>query len=277
MLSTCCPDLRPLQRSQIVTVEFLGIPGSGKSWLNQRMLERLRHGSTEVALDKSQVWAMRFDSTGKPGWWRSAKVVARKLVFHLATLWRQRRLLCFALPRLARDVGSVRIKWRSARQLLSALMVAHVPGRWRGTPCVVGLDENLLQRSDKLFSRQDHPVDRVAVHQFVEYLPKSDIVVWLTTANDVAIARARARTRGLPQRLKHMTESDVLNHVVQLQEVFRCCIDHIERQCKEVIVLTVDTTERQHAAAFCESMLIPAVCAAMRRKMRTGERVSSQS
>jgi hypothetical protein len=261
-------------RSQVVTVEFLGIPGTGKSWLNQRMLERLRQCSTEVALDKSQAWAVRFDATGKPGWWRSAKASSRKLVFQLATLWRQHQLLCFALPRLARDVGSARLKWRSARQLLSALMVAHVPDRWRGSPCVVGLDENLLQRSDKLFTRHDHPVDRVEIHQFVQYLPKSDIVVWLTSANDVAIARARARARGLPQRLRHMTESDVLNHVAQLHEVFRCCIDHIEKECRDVVVLTVDTTDRQHVAAFCESMLIPTVCATLRRKLQMGERVS---
>ena len=240
--------------STALTVEFLGIPGSGKSWLNQRMLERLRCSANAVALDRSQMWSMRFGTD------------ARKRAFQLATVWRQRQFLLFALPRLARDMGTTGTKGHSARQLLSALMVAHISRRWSGSPCVVGLDESMLQRSDMLFSHSPHPVDSAMVRQFVGYTPKSDIVVWLTTAGETAMSRARARPHGLPRRLQHMSESDVLDHFLRLHELFGCCVNHIRRDCKDVIVLAMDTTDKERATAFCDSTLVPTVSAALRRR-----------
>ena len=164
--------------SKALTVEFLGIPGSGKSWLNRRMLERLRLCSNGVPLQRSQMWSMRFD-TDETGPAPLAKAAMRKRVFQLATAWQQRQFLLFALPHLVRDMRTTGIKWHSARALLSDLMIAPASRRWNGHACVVGLDESLLQRSGMFLSHSRHPVDTATVRQFAHYTPKADIVVWV--------------------------------------------------------------------------------------------------
>ncbi len=230
------------------------------------MLERLRRCSNGIPLERSQMWTMRFGSD-ETRLASVAKAVARKRVFQLATAWQQRQFLLFALPHLVRDMRTTGITWPSARTLLSDLMIAPALRRWNGDACVVGLDESLLQRSGMFLSHARHHVDSATVRQFVHYTPKSDIVVWLTTACEIAMSRAQARPRGLPRRLRHMSESDVLEQLSRLQEIYRCCVHHIRRDCKDVTVIVMDATDKERATAFCDSTLVPTVFAALQRRM----------
>lgn len=170
-------------------LEFLGLPGAGKTTLCQELRSWLADQETAPTL------------TPRHRIYRHPLRTANNVLCHWRAVWLVGREVVFS-PREWSD------KWAAIRWFLTTLSLY---GGRNGQPSLLILDEGLLQRSFLIFMEQGGFGPRSRIDRYVASIPLPDVVVsvYVTPAESLSRLRRR-RDRSLPPRFRGMAESDLL-------------------------------------------------------------------
>lgn len=168
-------------------LEFIGLPGSGKSTLSQKLRESLTNigygsesplAATPPRLFRAAIGVVRY--------WHVALLATRTLVAS-PRAWNSKRLAA---------------KW-------FALTLSDYMPRPSDRSFLI-LDEGLLQRSFLLFMEQDGfgPIERV--EDYVRRIPLPDVVIAIDISPAESLARLRNRSRTVSRRFQGLTADDQL-------------------------------------------------------------------
>jgi adenylate kinase len=169
-----------------VILEFLGLPGSGKSTLCEELQRWLADADGPNSKPANRVDRMGLNTVlGMIRYWRATLIAGRTLMSSPRS-WNDKRLA---------------VRW-----FLSTLGRYAAPRDRR----MLVLDEGLLQRSFLLFMERDGfgSVDRVA--RYVSAIPLPDAVIMVDVDPAESLARLQRRSRPVPRRFRTMAGEDQL-------------------------------------------------------------------
>ena len=161
-----------------VIVEFVGLPGSGKTTLWRELRESD---------------ALGLVAQGHPG--GRGAVVRAGLRYWRAAL--------VALRVLVRSPRSWEDKLRAARWFLATLAHYGVPAE------IVLLDEGLVQRSFLLFAEREQVDRAVEIERYFNSIPVPDVVIALIVAPAICVDRLHLRPRSVPKRFRGLSPEAV--------------------------------------------------------------------
>ena len=149
-------------------VEFIGVPGAGKSTLVEKL--------EDILSDPS--WAgMPMEASRRPRVW--SKIV---------TVLLYSRALAAATRSLASDERSVSRRLRALRWFVSTLEIYNTRGKG-----VILIPEGTLQRAVLLFFTPGMPVNRDLLDRYLRVVPLGDLVVRIVVSPTEAVQRNEVR------------------------------------------------------------------------------------
>ena len=238
-------------------VEFVGLPGSGKTTFHQRAVRCL-------ARLGSPAWTpVEFRETylGRRGQKNSAELSDRlttqlrsghKIWLRTATALSSLGVLGYAARQLLPSKRSCRLKLLAFR-LLGVALENHRAGR-RLLPHghTLLLDEGLAQRSMTLFVDDDRPVPYTAIEAYARLIPWPDLLFHLKLGVEEAIERASNRDKHLPVRFQARRPNDLRESFRRTAEVFGLML---ERAACSTFVVELETGDLSKAESQFDRFL----------------------
>lgn len=209
-------------------VEFIGLPGSGKSTIIKHL--RRLSGGTDLPFETlsqiaDQVHRIKLEQPGylkrKPGrgWFQALLGFAHRhpdafrVLFEntLANSWENTIVM---------DVLGQYDLARQAKEPVGPILV----------------DEGLLHRGAAAFLKEDA---YSTLDAYLKDIPVAGVVVWLDIDVGTAIDRCKQRKKGLPRLYQHFSDAELLQHYEKLKALHRVCIDQQDQAGATIV--KVDT------------------------------------
>jgi len=211
-------------------IEFIGLMGVGKTTLYQMTIDRLRaHGRA--------VWtpSMLDEQRGKGRLWR--------LVSKMRASWESPAVVALAIRHLFASGRSWDDKLRGCRWFFTSL-----GNRWRSRVTlapgeIAVIDEGLGQRMLNLFVHDAGAVDLAGVRRYAGAQPLPDVLVYLTVNSDIAMERALARERALPQRFDALEPERLRAMFANTAQAFDVFVSEIRSVASQPVQIIVIRTE----------------------------------
>jgi hypothetical protein len=161
--------------AQVIVIEFVGLPASGKS----QLAAWLRNDLSRTGLPPAS----------------PASTSGRRLISKATALFTYRRAVIAAVRALAVDSRPLGQRWLALRWLLTTLE-AHTTVRHAGGARVSIQAEGVAQRALLLFlDVQSRRVDQ-RLQRYLESCPRPDLLIFLTLGSAASIERQAARRAG---------------------------------------------------------------------------------
>jgi thymidylate kinase len=232
---------RRREQTGLQTLEFVGLPGAGKSTLSERV-RRLIAATGGTSWDGNG-WRLQWIHQDRSTALRRLRHIALKI----KTAITECRLLGFVLAALSRTPNSWRLRLLTFRLVLFNLEAHHVKApRPAATSQFLVIDEGLLQLALRLFLYEDGRFGDPTL--YARTIPAPDLIVQVRASPQVALERARSRRRGLPSRFRTLSNTDLEAVMTGATEL----IDHLVREvvrtnpaCR-LMVLEVDDGDAAH-------------------------------
>lgn len=247
-------------------VEFLGKSGAGKSTLVPVVVQLLRErGLTALSTTEAIHHCVRRTCVGQ---WISRCV---PLAWQGPLRWRLFSYLIAPLygvgfvsghSRLAYYVVRSQVKrpipWRHRWSLLRVFfeMAAwhqFLTRRLRSDETLV-LDEGFVHRATHLFVSAVEQPDPDRIAEYLQLLPRSDVVVWVEMSLDACLERVYARGIQKRLRLRGLTESEVAQFIAHAEQVIHVTAQYLEDARWQVVQITNEGSLEESAAALREQL-----------------------
>jgi thymidylate kinase len=245
-------------------IEFLGVPGSGKTTLTPVIAEHLRDRGLKA---RTMVEAGRpFASRTLLG--RLISTTVRQPYLQRSALW-----LTFVYASMAHRVGFVLENHRFVRHAIKSQLGRPLPRRHlrsirqhfvrmmgyyqflqghRQADEIVVFDEGFLHRVTHLYGSEQEEADVVNIVRYLELAPKSALAVLVYAPPGTCLERIYAR--GLRGRLHGKSEEEVARFVANVERVVQISVRHLGRM--EWATIEVDNSGDLQAsqASLCEQL-----------------------
>lgn len=206
----------------MITCEFTGLPGSGKTYLMNQLTEdkRFLHYDDALVLSLDRTWwggLLKYFITHNYRWRLYKKIYDYFLVNFYYKKFAANYSNLISLVELAlideeQHFAEQRFKWFKQIAGQYWLFASLLPGNQ-----VVCFDEGLIHRVYNLYLRPGKAVDYSQVAGYLDKLPPLDMLVALNI--DVATALARLKERRLPQILVNLTENEIEDYLKSAAEL----------------------------------------------------------
>lgn len=240
-------------------LEFIGLPGSGKTTLHTLLCNRLEvllPGClrAESALSKYMrphlQWHMRWLSQLLPG--SKAEPVFRRS--ELPKRYLKNFLTAHGMTLEMIEDSPVFKRMTETQQtdgkdrFLEMAAVYQCIAETVPEGITIFFDESLAQRTLPLFLCPDQEQDRlgsVFLHQYMARAPRPAALIYAQAGPEVCLQRMRERERGLPPQLADMTDAAILNYLRLAREHFDQVATWYKRntRCRVILLPTSGETE----------------------------------
>jgi thymidylate kinase len=224
-----------------VIVEFVGLPGSGKSTAAQRLLD---------LAEESEIIASRLPlapGRGPGGTGRSLMSLveeSRLLISRVITVVTYPRMLRGLIDGVRLSRRSRAEKWFALRHaVVTAHAVSHARSSTGGNELVVA-PEGICQKAFSLFVEGAGVATEHTARRFVVGAPRSDVVIFLQTSPRVAYKRLQNRDHGpLSYRFGDLSEAELMDRFSDGQRLILDAAEHLaarSRSSTQTFVLNAD-------------------------------------
>lgn len=230
-------------------IEFVGIPGCGKSTAARHIIAVLEGHSIPIRAATGQV------DHGH------AKRVARHLLrpvrftFSLLTSPRATVALIQALVRSGRSFAE---KWFAFRHVVVTIDAVAQARRQTTPGTVTVFHEGVCQRSFLAFVDGSGTVDMRRLRRFAADIPHSDIIVVLQADPSTALDRVTQRGHGaLSHRFDHLAGEDLVRRLREGQKLLNDVVTLVSSRPKHpVLTLSIDSDDLPNALEQLEHELL---------------------
>lgn len=234
-------------------VEFIGLPGVGKSTLRRDLLNHLRrvdkkrYLSTEEAF--LQVSRLSIDNIYR----RSLNYLPHCMALRVSNKLMNRSLMQFeAQNRFLADKGKALEAYftSNAYSNMSLKDRANVIGSFLGMgslwqsidgrlieEAVVFFEEGFIQKSF-MFVDQSHGslIEKEKLCSYLENIPLPDVVIYVTANIETCQRRMMDRPDGLTERLKSADKNKITNFLTTAQNHLKFVAEWLSDNCGEIII-----------------------------------------
>ena len=226
-----------------VIVEFVGLPGSGKTTLEGELVSALGESGIRVL---------------SPGPARSRRIVRK-----VSALWHSRRAVLAATRALSRDSRPIGMRARALRWLAATLERHGEAARQDASGAVLVLAEGMAQRA--LLAFLDHRLLHVnrQVGAYISDIPKPDVIVHLKIDPIVSVQRQQSR-RMVEGKLNEQRVADRFDvspdQLLQAMHSADDLLTHVVNTLAtnfDVEVVCLDTSDFDAAEADLRNRIVP--------------------
>ena len=247
-------------------VEFVGLPGSGKTTLHQRAVDRLEAFGepywTSGTLGESKgyvsSWSPRFFPRGIVNALRKVSAKSRRVLSMTEAMLKSHRLVGLAVWYLLMSRRSVHDKVFAARLFFVAL-----GNYWRVrthtlADQIVLFDEGVVHRAFTVFVDGRREIDLAAIRRYAHMIPLPDVLVYLKVSPDVALERTHARPRGLSRRFQGLSPGQECGVMADSAHMLDVLVDGIQDLVRSTVtIIVIDTNDLRRANAEFDAHAIP--------------------
>lgn len=234
-------------------VEFVGIPGCGKSTLYQALMSLENKPDTlKSDLDLYRFLVDKTYPLHKKVWNQltgkrlsdekiMSLVISNQLPDHLIQEFKTARpVQCQTVMSLLTDTYPDEADFKRMEKLvLQTFSLGHFAHQYLPSDNVFFMDEGYCQRGISVLLSPERKVLSKALEFYLSALPKTSIsaVIDVRLDTDIALERALNREKGLPQRLQAASRDEVFQFVTQAREVLDKAINVVTLEGAKVLAL----------------------------------------
>jgi thymidylate kinase len=191
-------------------IEFVGLPGSGKTTLYHKALGKL---APYENIQSSQTVRERYVRGPHGTSWL-------KLVAHWNTLITYRMFLLSSLYYIWRGYRPLFDKFAATKRFAVTLDNYAYLSRQRSSPEWIIFDEGIAQRAFMVMIDAKNGISRCAIEHYALEMPKPDVLIYLKTDPRVAAERVQERPTGITVRLQGLSLDKLTLVMREAQEMF---------------------------------------------------------
>ena len=247
-------------------IEFIGTPGAGKTTLSNELIRLLQ----EEGIDASTIIGAARD--------HAFRTVVGRAVAWLAPPSLRAPLLwqVFYLLSMIHVLGFARKHYELCRQVLRTQLGRNVPvaakrhalfwffqlvGRYDFLRATAGdreaivLDDGFLHRSVQLHASHSEEPDSGRVWDYVDLLPRPDLVVFVVAGREVC--ERRIRRRGVWPHRQHLSPSDISRYVGNAEQVVESAVRRARARRWSVVEIVNEGRPLEQLRSELNSALTP--------------------
>jgi len=256
--------------SRTMIVEFVGLPGSGKSTLRNRTADILESMGIPFRLPGAFIEShghMR-DVTSNPfgaAVFRACKNL-RKAGILIEVGITSPRLVSFTLRLLISDRRALYDSLLRLRLFLTSLTNRRFAQKGVFAQQLILFDEGVVQRAFTIFADGNRETDPKQVRYYARKIPLPDLLVYLKVDPTVMVDRIRLRPRGLSRRFRRMDEDRIASTMNEAQHMLDNLVEEIRNTAGSgVSVVCVNANNLERAAVEFEAKVIPLLVSGVNR------------
>ncbi|MCC6457179.1 MAG: AAA family ATPase [Caldilineaceae bacterium] len=220
-------------------IEFVGLPGSGKTTLYDKVLDKLAPYANVLSSTAVRERCVR----GQPG------LPWAKLTAHLNTLTTFRMIYLSGLLHIWRGYRPLADKIAATKRFAVTLdNYAYLHRQGSSSEWVI-FDEGIAQRAFMVMVDAEKAIPRHAIQQYALAMPKPDVLIYLAMPPRVAAERVRERPRGITKRLRGLSSDRLTGVMQEAQEMLDALVTCLEVASENAItVVRLDANDLDLAA-----------------------------
>jgi shikimate kinase len=233
-----------------VIIEFMGLPGAGKSTLHRRAAL----GFQDMGL---RVVDGRYLNSQIIGLSRPRARRIRRILYYLPVVRFYHRTFWLVVGHLVKSRRTLRDKTHAFRWMLASArryMMAVGEGE-----AMVLLDEGPMQRAFTFFVDHGGQVHAQAARSYMKMVPLPDVLVFAKVDPEVTLQRLSQRPRWLPKRFTDASPEQLLRVMSDGQAMFEGMLEEARGRNPEIVTIVVDTNELDTAWKELEEQLVDLV------------------
>ena len=256
-------------------VEFLGLPGVGKTTLRKDLLERLSNGGGVKYLSSDEAFLQVARKYADNVFRKPLNILPHFLARKFADKLQNRTLMQFeaqnrflassgkALEAFLRSDAFSNMSLNDRRLVIGSFLetgslVTCIEGHLE-RESMVFFEEGLVQKSIMFVDHaNDSSIDKDNVYAYLENIPLPDLVVYITADLETCKHRMISRPDGLTQRLKTADDEKIGRFLTYSHNHLECVADWLKSHCNERFV----EINNQHGFADGSAALIARIQAA---------------
>jgi thymidylate kinase len=243
----------------MISVEFMGIPGAGKSSIKDDLVDKLKSQKRSIySMEEALLVSMRRKLDDRvygyllklsPDWYALQKVL---FCFDKSSskFNAQNRFLAEYPDSFEAFLGAKHFNRRPSEE--KALIISWFLGPASRYQIIneqlnqnqaVIFDEGFIQKSMSLFldpSFNDHELNKDSLFHYLNNVPLPDFAIYVEADVDQCMDRINSRPRGLPIRLQDVNTKEVLSFLIKAKKHFGDLCSWLEGKGKTVIRLSND-------------------------------------
>jgi broad-specificity NMP kinase len=241
-------------------IEFVGLPGSGKTTLYRRARQMLDNAGFQL-WTPYRLWTNDVATLAPPGHARKNGATPRKLshmprlsrvATRLQDLRANRVLVRWVLARILSSKQPWKYKAYAARLFLTSLADRCFAQRRSVPDEIVLFPEGVVHRGLSVFMHSSKAVNVEAIRHYVSAIPLPDVLIVLQADPNIVLERTRARRNGTSRRMRLNSESDMLEG----ERVLNAITSEL-RSYASVHMVTLNTDDLTLATFEFEAQVMP--------------------
>lgn len=240
-------------------LEFVGLPGAGKSTLHSKLIARLSELNIPVIDGQSVAGKSAGHETRKSSKFRRFRHYVVALCIYYGTIW-------MAFRQLAASRRSLGEKVLAFRWVIVALGRYQMAASLAGDRALVVFDEGIMQRAFTLFQDIGGAGGSEAVRSYVRSAPLPDVVVRVRVNPKIALRRLSQRDRGLSARFAEASPEQLLRIMKDGQQMFDTMLEELRASNRSnitVVTFEVEANDLDAASMELEKQLSPLIKSAL--------------
>jgi dephospho-CoA kinase len=241
-------------------IEFVGLPGSGKTTLYRRARQMLDNAGFQL-WTPYRLWTNDVATLASPGHARKNGATPRKLshmsrLSRVATRLQDLRANQALVGRVLARILSSKQPWKykayAARLFLTSLTDRCFAQRRSVPDEIVLFSEGVVHRGLSVFMHSSKAVNVEAIRHYVSAIPLPDVLIVLQADPNITLERTRARRNGSSRRMRLNSKSDMLEG----ERIMSAIISEL-RSYSSVQLITLNTNDLTLATLEFEAQVVP--------------------
>lgn len=254
----------------MITVEFIGIPGAGKSTLRKNVLNQLKgagadlFGSEEILFKEliAQKWS-EDRITQSILKLLPEKIILKKVNHFFATSKLSLSAMCsffvqyselFSFVLNSDQFNSLQFNERKMALafFLSSAAVYQMCNDSVDKETVVVFDEGFYQRTISMFLSPNikNQISYEQIRAYINSVPLTDVLIWVKADKKVCIQRMSSRKKGFPRRVKNKDE--IINYLKDAESVFEHLAKSYDEKKQVLIELEGTKDLKENTMKLCQ-------------------------
>lgn len=240
-------------------IEFVGLPGSGKTTLYRRARQVLDNAGLQL-WTPYRLWTHDVAPLAPSGHARNNGAAPRKLshmprlgrvTTRLQALRANQALVRQVLARILSSKQPWKYKAYAARLFLTSLTDRCFAQKRCGPDEIVLFCEGVVHRGLSVFMHSSNEVDAEPIRHYVRAIPHPDVLIVLQVAPHIALERTRTRRNGSSRRMRLSSERNML----ECERVLNTIISELQSY-PSVHTITLNTDDLTLATSEFETQVM---------------------
>ena len=249
------------------TIEFIALPGAGKSTIQKLLIKQLQNNSSNQWLTADEAFYLaarkNIDTHLRMILKITPSPIALRLIRKIVnrSQWQQEaqcvflanygKALSFFIDSKAFQYSTLADREKGIRTFLYLGSLHQCMLKYGGTGKNIVYDEGLIQKSLMFIpthERADHPDDSNNIRGYLKSIPKPDVLIFIKTSIENSLQRMHSRPDGLTERLKSQNNNRIHSFLSRGMKHLDNTVSYLQEEGK-LQIITIDNNSSPPVAA----------------------------